>query len=175
MKKSTKLPLIYLLGMPILFIVANFFARTHFDVAGSPFYFSVILYPLTYLISGLIVKKTDYKTSLLMMGITLVIASLTYVLQWAMLDFIDAYVMIYSFLSFLICQIIFIYTYDFLRKIGRDTYGWVFILVLIVSAIDNAFFVAVIEGQTISLSMLIRLLYVVGIPVGLAKKNEKKK
>ena len=34
MKKSTKLPLIYLLGMPILFIVANFFARTHFDVAG---------------------------------------------------------------------------------------------------------------------------------------------
>lgn len=175
MKKSTKLPLIYLLGMPILFIVANFFARTHFDVAGSPFYFSVILYPLTYLISGLIVKKTDYKTSLLMMGITLVIASLTYVLQWAMLDFIDAYVMIYSFLSFLICQIIFIYTYDFLRKIGRDTYGWVFILVLIVSAIDNAFFGAVIEGQTISLSMLIRLLYVVGIPVGLAKKNEKKK
>ena len=109
------------------------------------------------------------------MGITLVIASLTYVLQWAMLDFIDAYVMIYSFLSFLICQIIFIYTYDFLRKIGRDTYGWVFILVLIVSAIDNAFFGAVIEGQTISLSMLIRLLYVVGIPVGLAKKNEKKK
>lgn len=175
MKKSTKLPIIYLLGMPILFIVANFFARTHFDVAGSPFYFSVILYPLTYLISGLIVKKTDYKTSLLMMGITLVIASLTYVLQWAMLDFIDAYVMIYSFLSFLICQIIFIYTYDFLRKIGRDTYGWVFILVLIVSAIDNAFFGAVIEGQTISLSMLIRLLYVVGIPVGLAKKNEKKK
>lgn len=175
MKKSTKLPLIYLLGMPILFIVANFFARTHFDVAGSPFYFSVILYPLTYLISGLIVKKTDYKTSLLMMGITLVIASLTYVLQWAMLDFMDAYVMIYSFLSFLICQIIFIYTYDFLRKIGRDTYGWVFILVLIVSAIDNAFFGAVIEGQTISLSMLVRLLYVVGIPVGLAKKNEKKK
>ncbi len=175
MKKSTKLPLIYLLGMPILFIVANFFARTHFDVAGSPFYFSVILYPLTYLISGLIVKKTDYKTSLLMMGITLVIASLTYVLQWAMLDFIDAYVMIYSFLSFLICQIIFIYTYDFLRKIGRDTYGWVLILVLIVSAIDNAFFGAVIEGQTISLSILVRLLYVVGIPVGLAKKTEKKK
>lgn len=175
MKKSTKLPLIYLLGMPILFIVANFFARTHFDAAGSPFYFSVILYPLTYLISGLIVKKTDYKTSLLMMGITLVIASLTYVLQWAMLDFIDAYVMIYSFLSFLICQIIFIYTYDFLRKIGRDTYGWVLILVLIVSAIDNAFFGAVIEGQTISLSILVRLLYVVGIPVGLAKKTEKKK
>lgn len=175
MKKSTKLPLIYLLGMPILFIVANFFARTHFDIVGSPFYFSVILYPLTYLISGLIVKKTDYKTSLLMMGLTLVIASLTYVLQWAMLDLIDAYVMIYSFLSFLICQMIFIYTYDFLRKIGKDTYGWVLILVLVVSAIDNAFFGAMIEGQTISLSTLVRLLYVVGIPVGLAKKTENKK
>ena len=175
MKKSTKLPLIYVLGMPILFIIANFFARTHFDVVGSPFYLSVILYPLTYLISGLIVKKTDYKTSLLMMGITLIIAALTYVVQWTMLDSIDAYVMIYSFLSFLICQMLFIYTYDFLRKIGKDTYGWVLILVLAVSAIDSAFFGAMIEGQYVSLSTLVRLLYVVGIPVGLAKKTEKKK
>lgn len=171
MKKSTKLPLIYLLGMPILFIVANFLARTHFDVLGSPFYFSVILYPITYLISGLIVKKTDYKTSLLMMGLTLVIASLTYVLQWTILDLIDEYIMIYSFLSFLICQMIFIYTYDFLRKIDKDTYGWIFILVLIVSAIDGAFFGTLIEGQIVSLSALARLLYVVGIPVGLAKKK----
>ena len=109
------------------------------------------------------------------MAVTLITAALTYVMQWALLSSMDYFVMIYSFLSFLIGQLIFIYTYDFLRKINKDTYGWVFILFLAVSAIDNAFFGAVIEGQTISLSMLIRLLYVVGIPVGLAKKNEKKK
>lgn len=58
-KKQEKLPLIYLLGMPIIFIVANFLARTHVEFLGSPLYFSVLLYPLTYLLSGLIVKKAE--------------------------------------------------------------------------------------------------------------------
>ena len=82
--------------------------------------------------------------------------------------------MIYAFISFLICQLIFIYTYDFLRKIKKDTYGWVFILVAIVSAIDSAFFGAMIEGQLISLSVLVRIIYAVAIPVFLARSTAKK-
>lgn len=170
-KKQETLPLIYLLGMPIIFIVANFLARTHVQILGSPLYFSVLLYPLTYLISGLIVKKTSYKKGLLVMSITLITAALTYVIQWALLSSMDYFVMIYSFLSFLIGQLIFIYTYDFLRKIDKDTYGWVFILVLAVSAIDNAFFGAIVEGQYVSLSILVRVIYAVIVPVGLAKKK----
>lgn len=175
MKESKKLPLIYLLGMPVVLIIANFMARFHIEIFGSPLYFSVLLYPLTYLFSGMIVKKTDYKKSLLIMAVSLMCAALTFVVQWALLDSIDNFVMIYSFLSFLICQLIFIYTYDFLIKMKKNTYGWVFILVLVVSAIDNAFFGAVIEGQYISVSILIRLAYTVIIPVVLAKKTVSKK
>lgn len=40
-KKRETLPVIYLLGMPIIFIVANFLARTHVD-------FYVHLYILVY-------------------------------------------------------------------------------------------------------------------------------
>ena len=77
-KKTESLPLIYLLGMPIIFIVANFLARTHIEILGSPLYFSVILYPLTYIISGLIVKKADYKRSLLVMAVTLITAIIVF-------------------------------------------------------------------------------------------------
>lgn len=177
MKEKSKetLPLIYVLGMPIIFIVANFLARTHIEIVGSPLYFSVLLYPLTYLLSGLIVKKSGYKKGLLVMAITLIIAALTYVVEWALLNTMDYYVMIYSFLSFLIGQLIFIYTYDFLLKMNKNTYGWVFILVAVISAIDVAFFGAIIEGQYISLSILVRIIYAVAIPVMLAKKTEKNK
>lgn len=173
-KKQEKLPLIYLLGMPIIFIVANFLARTHVEILGSPLYFSVLLYPLTYLLSGLIVKKASYKKSLLIMAVTLITAALTYVTQWALLSSMDYFVMIYSFLSFLIGQLIFIYTYDFLRKINKDTYGWIFILFLVVSAIDDAFFGAIVEGQYISLSILARVIYAVVVPAVLARKTERK-
>ena len=170
-KKQEKLPLIYLLGMPIIFIVANFLARTHVEFLGSPLYFSVLLYPLTYLLSGLIVKKASYKKSLLIMAVTLITAALTYVMQWALLSSMDYFVMI---LSFLIGQLIFIYTYDFLRKINKDTYGWIFILFLVVSAIDDAFFGAIVEGQYISLSILARVIYAVVVPAVLARKTERK-
>ena len=172
-KSKETMPLIYLIGMPIVFIVANFLARTNIEMLGSPLYFSVLLYPLTYLISGLIVKKTDYKKGLVVMGVTLITAALTYVVQWALLNTMDADVMIYSFLSFLIGQLIFIYTYDFFIKMNKDSYGLIFILALAVSALDNAFFGAIIEGQYISLSILIRIVYAVAIPAILAKKNEK--
>ena len=173
-KKRETLPVIYLLGMPIIFIVANFLARTHVEFLGSPLYFSVLLYPLTYLLSGLIVKKASYKKSLLIMAVTLITAALTYVMQWALLSSMDYFVMIYSFLSFLIGQLIFIYTYDFLRKINKDTYGWIFILFLVVSAIDDAFFGAIVEGQYISLSILARVIYAVVVPAVLARKTERK-
>ena len=172
MKKQQTFPLIYLLGMPIIYIIANFLSRTNIKILGSPLYISVLLYPLTYLISGLIIKKTNYKKSLLIMSVTLILASLTYVIQWSILNIMDPLVMIYSFLSFLICQLIFIYVYDFLIKIKKDSYGWVFILVLIVSAIDNAFYGAIIEGQYFSLSILARIIYVVVIPVLLAKNKK---
>ena len=63
----------------------------------------------------------------------------------------------------------------FLRKIKKDTYAWVFILFLAVSALDNAFFGAIIEGQYISLSILVRVIYAVVVPAVLARKTERKK
>ena len=175
MNKKETLPAIYLFGMPIVFILANFIARVHIEILGSSLYFSVLLYPLTYIISGLIVKKASYKKSLLMMSVSLISAALIFVVKWTLLSTMDYYVMIYSFLSFLIGQLIFIYTYDFLIKMKKDTYGWVFLLTVVVSAIDNAFFGIAIEEQYVSVSILIRIIYAVVIPVVLARKIEKKK
>lgn len=174
MGKNKSLPLIYVLGMPIIFIIANFMAHLHISIVGSPLYFGILLYPLTFLISGLIIRKTNYKDALRIMAVSLISAALAFVVEWALLDTMDPYLMIYAFLSFLICQLIFIYTYDFLIKIKKDSYIPVLILILIVSAIDNAFFGIIIEGQYISLSILIRLIYVIALPIALARKTKKK-
>lgn len=174
MEKNKSIPLIYVVGMPIIFIAANFMAHLHISIAGSPLYFCALLYPLTFLISGLIIKRTNYKDALRIMIVSLISATLAFVVQWTLLDIIDFYLMIYAFLSFLICQLIFIYTYDFLIKIKKDGYVAVFLLTLVVSVLDNAFFGIMIEGQCISLTILIRLIYAIIIPVALARKTNKK-
>ncbi len=174
MNDNKKTPLIYILAMPIIFIIANCISTLHINILGSTMYFSVLLYPLTFLISGLIIRKTNYKNALAVMALSLISASLGNVFEWAILDKMNAYVMIYAFMSFLICQLIFIYGYDFLTKINKDTYLPVFILLLAVSAIDNTFFGAIIEGKYITISILIRLIYVIAIPVVLARNSYKK-
>lgn len=174
MKKNEKIPLIYILGMPIIFIIANSISTVHIELLGSTLYFSVLLYPLIFLISGLIIRKSDYKKAMAIVGLSLISASLEGVFEWIAFDTMNAYVMIYAFMSFLICQLIFIYTYDFLIKINRDTYLPVLILLAIVSSIDNAFFGTIIEGKFITISILVRIIYVVAIPVVLAKNSSKK-
>lgn len=173
MDEKRKLPLIYVLGIPIIFIFANALANVHFTILGSPLHISVCLYPLIYLISGLVIEKTDYKHALLLMMLSLVVGSLISVETWVLTNNIDAYVNIYSFLSFLFCQLIFIYVYDFLRKIKKDTYIPIFLLMVLVEVVDNAFFGPLIEGQIFSVSILIRVIYALAIPVILAKKNVK--
>ena len=173
MDKKRKLPLIYVIGIPIIFVFANALANIHFTILGSPLYISVCLYPLIYLITGLAIIKADYKHALLLMILALVAESLTSVAIWIITNNIDAYVNIYSFLSFLLCQLIFIYIYDFLRRIKRDTYIPIFFLMVLVEIVDHAFFGPLIEGQTFSVSILVRVIYALVIPVVLAKKTIK--
>ena len=166
-----EIPLIYIVGMPVVLIVANTIAYLNIKtLGGSHIYISVFLYPITFLISGLIVKKTNYKDALRMMAVSLISTSLACVLQWSLLNSMQAWVMIYSFLSFLICQLIFIYIYDFLVKIKKDTYMPIFLLFALVLGIDHAFFGLTIEGQVISLSIIIRSAYAVIFPLCIAKK-----
>ena len=58
-------------------------------------------------------------------------------------------------------------------KIKKDSYGWMFVLTLVVTLIDGAFFGAIIEGQYVTISTLVRIIYVVAIPAILAKNIKK--
>ena len=175
MEKSKEIPLVYVIGMPLIFIIASFIARLHVTILGTPLYFSVLLYPLTFLISGLIIKKTDYKEGIAVMTISLISVTLVFVLKWVLFNIMDSWLMIYSFLSFLICQLIFIYGYDFLIKINKDSYMVVFLLMLVILAIDSAFFGVIIEGHNISLSILVRIIYIVAFPIILASNRTEQK
>ena len=171
MENKKSLPLVLVLGLPIILIVSTFMARLHIEIGSSPLYISTFLYPLTYLLICLIIKKTNSKNAFNIMSVALISQSLAFIIEWIMLNKMDCYVMICTFLSFLFSQLILIYTYDFLRKTKKDGYFAILLLIGIVSAIDNAFFGACIEGQTISLSILVRLVYVIIIPLVLAEKK----
>ena len=174
MKNNEKIPLIYLLSMPVILILASLFAHLHISILTSPFYLSVLIYPLLLLVLGLIVKKTSHAKAVTVLSVTLVIQSLVFIMQWVLFDVIDYYLMIYTFISVLFCGLLFIYAYDFLRNIKKDTYIYVFLIVLIISILDNMIFGQLIEGNIISLSILVRVLYAVLIPVFLSKNTAKK-
>ena len=48
-----------------------------------------------------------------------------------------------------------------------------FVLTLVVTLIDGAFFGAIIEGQYVTISTLVRIIYVFAIPAILAKNIKK--
>lgn len=169
MKKSKTLPLIYLISMPAIIVIANLVTNFHIEVLNEKLYISACFYPLLYLISGLIIRKTNYKDALRMMIVTLTTATLAFVIQWVIFNEINAEVAVYSFLSFLICELIFVYVYDFLLKMKKDDYLPIFLLFLLITLIDNTFFGAFVEGTLNSSTMLIRAIYLLILPATLCK------
>ena len=148
MKKKNTLPLILVLGLPIILVVSNFIARLHINILETPLYLSAVIYPLTYLCTCLIIKKTSSKQAIYLMALALGAQSLSCVVQWIMLGDVDCSATLSTFISFLLGQLIIIVGYD---------YG------------------TIIEGLTISLTFLVRLIYVVVIPLVIANNNEKAK
>lgn len=171
MKKEEKLPLILIWGMPVIAIIASMLSNVHINMINSSINASVFFYPLIILLLGLIMKKTNYKRAINLLAVTLIVESLVFVLKWALLDIMDYYLMIYLFTSILFCGLIFIFAFEFLRNFKIDSYVPVFILVLIITLLDNAIFALLVEGEFINLSILVRLGYSVVIPVFLAKNT----
>ena len=173
MEKKERLPLIYILGVPAIFIFANIMTYLKINILGSPLCVSVFFYPLMYLVTGIIIKKSDYKKALIVMLLGFITEILVSVMTWILFDWIDGTLILYSLVSFIICQIIFIYVYDFLIKTKKDTYIPVFLLLAVIEVIDHAFFGPILEGQAFSISILVRVVYAVFMPVILARKTSK--
>ncbi len=169
MEKRKTLPLICVIGMPIIMILANAMANLCIKIADSFFSVSVVLYPLIYLLMGLIIRKTSYKDALRMLLVTLVSATLGIVIQWILCDTPNANVAIYSFLSTIICGLIFIFVYDFLIKTKVDNYFTVFILVFGIMLLDSVFFGAFVEKTLNSYSLFVRAIYILIMPAMLCK------
>ncbi len=174
MKKEEKLPLILILGMPIIAVIASMLSNIHINIINSSINLSVFFYPLLILILGMIIKKTSYQRAIDMLAVTLIVQSLAFVLKWALLDVMEYYLMIYSFISIFFCGIIFILGFEFLRNLKKDSYIPVFILTLVITLLDNGIFALLIEGEFVNVSILVRLGYSIVIPVFLAKNTSKK-
>ena len=92
-----------------------------------------------------------------------------------MLGDVDCSATLSTFISFLLGQLIIIVGYDYLKKVKQDNYFSILAIILLVSVLDNLIYGTIIEGLTISLTFLVRLIYVVVIPLVIANNNEKAK
>ncbi len=173
MKKEEKLSPIVVVGMPVIAIIASFVSHIHIPILNSYINVSVFFYPLLMLFLGLIVKKENCSKAISLLAVTLLIQSLTFVLKWVLLDIMDYYLMIYTFLSTLFCGAIFVLAYEFLRKMKIDTYVPMFIVIAAITLVDNEMFSLLIKENFINVSILVRLIYAVVIPVFLAKNATK--
>ena len=173
MKKEENLSPIVVVGMPVIAIIASFVSHIHIPILNSYINVSVFFYPLLMLFLGLIVKKESCSKAINLLAVTLLIQSLTFVLKWVLLDIMDYYLMVYTFLSTLFCGIIFVLAYEFLRKMKIDTYFPMFIVIAAITLADNEMFSLLIKENFINVSILVRLIYAVVIPVFLAKNATK--
>lgn len=173
-KNKESLPLIYVLGLPMLLIIATYMARLSFTILKTPLFIGTFIYPLTYLMTFIVIKKTSQRNALNIMAISIVSQALSFIVSWTLLNSMDYALMIATFMSFVINQLIVIVMYDFLVSVKQDTYCMLFFVLLLISAIDTVIFGCFIEGKVIGLSILIRLAYCVIIPALIAKKVSNK-
>ena len=104
-----------------------------------------------------------------MMLVTLITATLAFVIQWVLFSMINAHVAVYAFLSFALCGLIFTFTFNFLERTKIDNYFTIFILILGIMLIDHVLFGAIIEGELLSSSLFVRAVYILVLPAMLSK------
>ena len=157
MKENTKLPLILTLALPILLIISTEVADISFNIMGQPIYLITLIFPLTFLVSALISKKTESKVAMNLVILSLVIQCFVFVLKWVFLENVNYILMEVTFLGFFMSQILLLLGYEVLKEIKKiDKFVCVFFMLLIATLIEIMFYSIIFtEITVISLIMTI--------------------
>lgn len=163
MKQNTKLPLIAVLALPILLIISTEVADISFNFMGHPIYLINFIFPLTFLTSILISKKTESKNAMTLVILALIIQSLTFVLKWALLGTINYALMEVTFFGFLLSQLLVLLGYEVLKEIKKDS-KWIYVLfvLLLATLIETSFYVIVLTRNTMvsfAITVAIKIIY----------------
>ena len=173
MKEKTKLPLILVVALPVLLIISTELARTNFNLIGETFYIVNFIFPLTFLVSGLITKKTQSKNAITLVILSLVIESLVFVLKWIFFNKVDYPLMEVTLFAFFLSQLIFLLGYEVLKEMKKEhKFEAVLLLLLLATLIETMFYFIVFTDITLSsiiISIVVKVIYDLIMAVILAK------
>lgn len=175
MEENNKLPLLLVLSLPILLLISTEVAYISFNVFGQEIYLLSLVFPLTFLASLLIFKKSNSKMAITLVILALIMQCMVFVLKWVLLSTIDYKLMEITFLGFFISHLILLLGYEVLRGLKRtNKYGNVLILLLIASFIECMFYIVLFSNITwvgLIINLIIRIIYLLIITKILVKEK----
>lgn len=173
MKENTKLPLILILALPILLIISTEVADISFNVMGQPIYLITFIFPLTFLVSALISKKSESKVAISLVILSLILQCLFFVLKWTLLGTINYTLMEVTFFGFFMSQFLLLLGYEVLKEIKKvNNFGFIFFVLLISTLIETMFYLTVFTKATI-ISLILMVVIKIVYDLVMAKILEK--
>lgn len=163
MKENTKLPLLLAVALPILLLLSTEVADISFNIMGQPIYLSTFIFPLTFLVSALISKKTQSKVAITLVILSLIIQCFVFVLKWVFLGDVDYLLIEITFLAFFLSQFILLLGYEVLKEIKKlDKFVHILIVLLVATLIETMFYLPFLANITIIsviITIVIKLVY----------------
>lgn len=163
MKEKTKLPLLLVLALPILLIISTEVADISFNIMGQQIYLITFIFPLTFLVSALVSKKTESKVAINLVILSLIIQCFVFVLKWVLFGTVDYILMEVTFLAFFMSQLLLLLGYETLKETKKtNKFVYIFFVLLISTLIETMFYVLVFTKVTdisLIITVVIKIVY----------------
>lgn len=163
MKKNTNLPLVLVVALPILLILSTEISNISFNIMGQPIYLINFVFPLTFLVTILISKKTESKIAINLIAVSLIMQSAIFILKWVLFGTINYLIMEVTFMAFFISHLLVLFGYEILQEFKvTNKFGWLLFVFLVATLIESMFYIMVFTKVTIIsliITITIKLIY----------------
>jgi len=162
MKENTKIPLILVLALPILLIISTEVADISINIMGEPIYLINFIFPLTFLVSALISKKSESKVAITLVILSLIMQCFVFVLKWVLIGNVNYLLMEITFFAFFISQLLLLFGYEVLKEIKKlNKFGYILFILLICALIETMFYLSIFTKITITATVITLVIKVI--------------
>ena len=163
MKNNNKISLISIIILPFLLLLLTKFFDFKFYVLGYPFYLITFIYPITFLVSLIISKKTESKNSMWIIILSLVIQLFAFVIEWVLFGSLYFKLIIVTIIAFLFSQMIALFGYEILKETKRaNKFIYLFFVLILATFVETIFYLVLFSNITVEaliIGLTIKIVY----------------
>lgn len=146
--KVTDSEKLYIYGalITIILVLSNSIINIPFELFGYSVKLSTFIYPFTFLLSCVIMKKYGVMEVIEALVVAIVVQMLMFFLRWIIVGNINVGLFVSSFVSFSISQAACLCLYSILIRNKMDTIFYVFLVFTICILFDNGVFLSLLKN-----------------------------